>query len=311
MNMSSEKPLVTIGMPVYNIDEKFLYTALDSLLNQTYTNFELIISDDCSTDATSRICSEYAKKDSRIRYIRQEKNLGHLPNFNFVLQQAKSKYFMWAEVDDKWKPEFIEKNISVLESNPIFVGSISEVSWYGKNIVTHNSGSTLKNILKFRSTNDIFADYTHVYPTTGTFEEKSSIYLRFNRGTSIFAVYRTEELQKCIIKKPFAGWDLAIILKVLKFGDINVVNENLMERYAAGSSDKTILFSQRKENGGFLSSLFLYSQLTLWCVKNLGMKIFFKNFDWFIVLNGYGWSMVLPEIPQLIKYIFLRKKPEE
>ena len=70
MNMSSEKPLVTIGMPVYNIDEKFLYTALDSLLNQTYTNFELIISDDCSTDSTSRICSEYAKKDSRRKRYR-------------------------------------------------------------------------------------------------------------------------------------------------------------------------------------------------------------------------------------------------
>ena len=82
MNTFSEKPLITIGFPVYNIDEKFLYTALDSLLNQSYTNFELLISDDCSTDSTSRICCEYAKKDSRIRYIRQKKNLGHLHNFN-------------------------------------------------------------------------------------------------------------------------------------------------------------------------------------------------------------------------------------
>ena len=83
MNTSSSKPQVSIGMPVYNTDEKFLYTALDCLLKQSYSNFELIISDDCSTDSTSRICREYAKKDSRINYIRQEKNMGALPNFNF------------------------------------------------------------------------------------------------------------------------------------------------------------------------------------------------------------------------------------
>lgn len=310
MNTFSEKPLITIGFPVYNIDEKFLYTALDSLLNQSYTNFELLISDDCSTDSTSRICCEYAKKDSRIRYIRQKKNLGHLHNFNFVLEQAKSKYFMWAEVDDKWKPEFIEKNISFLESNPKFVGSISEVSWYGKNIV-RGKGSKIKNLLKFRKTHDIFSNYFHVFPTSGSYDKKASMYLRFNTGTGIFAVYKTEKLQKSIIKEPFGGWDLAIILKVLRFGDINVLDENLMERYPGGSSSQSLLISQRREHGGLLGSLFLYMPLTYWCLKNLGTKIFFKNFDWFIVLNGYGLSMVLPEIPQLIKYIFSRKNPKE
>tara|TARA_B100000953_G_scaffold299311_1_gene298796 strand:+ start:169 stop:1101 length:933 start_codon:yes stop_codon:yes gene_type:complete len=310
MNTSSSKPQVSIGMPVYNTDEKFLYTALDCLLKQSYSNFELIISDDCSTDSTSRICREYAKKDSRINYIRQEKNMGALPNFNFVLEQAKSKYFMWAEVDDKWKPDFIEKNVSILESNPKFVGSISEVSWYGKNVI-RGKGSALKNLLKFRKTYDIFANYFHVLPTSGTYEKKSSLYLRFNRGTSIFAVYRTEKLQKCTVQKPLAGWDLVIILKALRFGDINVLNENLMERYAGGASDKSLLFSQRKEHGGLLASLFLYMPLTIWCLKNLGGKIFFKNIDWFFVLNAYGASMVLPEIPQLIKYVFFRQKPKE
>ena len=310
MNTSSSKPQVSIGMPVYNTDEKFLHTALDCLLKQSYSNFELIISDDCSTDSTSRICCEYAKKDSRINYIRQEKNMGALPNFNFVLEQAKSKYFMWAEVDDKWKPDFIEKNVSILESNPKFVGSISEVSWYGKNVI-RGKGSALKNLLKFRKTYDIFANYFHVLPTSGTYEKKSSQYLRFNRGTSIFAVYRTEKLQKCTVQKSLAGWDLVIILKALRFGDINVLNENLMERYAGGASSKSILFSQRKENGGLLASLFLYMPLTIWCLKNLGGKIFFKNIDWFFVLNAYGASMVLPEIPQLIKYVFFKQKPKE
>ena len=107
MNSNNQPPKVTIGMPVYN-GEKFLCNTLDCLLAQSYTNLELIISDDASTDSTSKICTEYAVKDSRIKYIRHTKNLGieseagftPLPNFNFVLNQASSPYFMWAGVDD-------------------------------------------------------------------------------------------------------------------------------------------------------------------------------------------------------------------
>ena len=309
MNSTEKLPKVCIGMPVHN-GEKFLRSSLDCLLNQSYENIEIIISDDASTDSTNSICMEYAKKDSRIKYIQQKKNLGGLLNFNVVLSQAKSKYFMWAEVDDKWEPEFIQENVSVLESKPEFIGSISEVSWYGKKVI-RGKGSTLKNLLRFRKTYDIFAKYNHVLPTSGTYEKKSGLYLRFNRGTSIFAVYRTEIIQKCIIDKPFAGWDLAIILKALQFGDINVVNNNLMHRYAGGMSSKSLLFTMRKENGGFMGSLFLYMHLTIWCIKNLGLKIFLKNLDWFIVLNCYGESMVLPEIPMLLRYVFLRQKPKE
>ena len=310
MNLDNKLPKVCVGIPVYN-GEKFLRSALECILNQSYENIEIIISDDASTDSTKNICKEYMEKDSRIKYMQQIKNLGGLLNFNFVLSQAKSKYFMWAEVDDKWEPEFIEKNVAVLESNPDIVGSISEVAWYGKKII-REKGSTLKNILKFRKPYDIFAEYEHVLPTSGTFEKKAGLYLRFNRGTSIFAVYRTEKLQKSILEKPIGGWDLIIILKVLRFGDINVLKENLMKRYVVGQSSGSILFAQRKgDKTGWLASLFIYMPLTIWCLKNLGLKIFFKNLDWFFVLNGYGESMVLPEIPMLLKYVFLRQEPKE
>ena len=173
MNSNNQLPKVCIGIPVYN-GEKFLRNALDCLLNQSYENIEIIISDDTSTDSTKSICEVYMKKDLRIKYILQKENLGAFHNFNFVLTQAKSKYFMWAEVDDKWEPEFIEKNIAVLESNPKIVGSISEVSWYGEKIIRGKS-SVLKNLLKFRKTYDIFEEYGHVLPTSGTFEKKNRI----------------------------------------------------------------------------------------------------------------------------------------
>lgn len=99
-------PKVSIGMPVYN-GEKYIREALDSLLAQTLTNFELIISDNASTDTTAEICKEYAKKDSRIRYVRQIENLGPSANFEFVLREAKASYFMWAACDDVWSADWL------------------------------------------------------------------------------------------------------------------------------------------------------------------------------------------------------------
>lgn len=92
-------PKVSIGMPVYN-GGRFIRKALDSLLAQTFTDFELIISDNASTDATQEICMEYAARDNRIGYIRQPINMGGFLNFKFVLEQAKGEYFKWCAADD-------------------------------------------------------------------------------------------------------------------------------------------------------------------------------------------------------------------
>jgi glycosyltransferase involved in cell wall biosynthesis len=99
-------------MPVYN-GEKYVREALDSLLNQSFCSYELIISDNSSTDNTEEICREYQKKDKRIKYYRQQNNLGALANFQFVLDNANCEYFMWAACDDRWDVKWLE----VLYSN--------------------------------------------------------------------------------------------------------------------------------------------------------------------------------------------------
>ncbi|WP_428026147.1 glycosyltransferase family 2 protein [Arcobacter sp.] len=109
-------PKITIGMPVYN-GEKYLNTALKSLLTQTYTNFELIISDNDSSDKTSSICKEYAEIDNRIKYIKQKNNIGALKNFEFVLKKSSCDYFMWAACDDIWDNTFIENCMNVFSLN--------------------------------------------------------------------------------------------------------------------------------------------------------------------------------------------------
>ena len=115
-----DKPRVSIGLPVFN-GEKYLEEALNSILAQTYQDFELIISDNASTDRTQQICLSYAAKDSRIRYYRNERNLGASKNFNRVLELSSGEYFKWAAHDDILAPEFLEKCMSVLDQDPSIV----------------------------------------------------------------------------------------------------------------------------------------------------------------------------------------------
>ncbi|MBL1198135.1 MAG: glycosyltransferase family 2 protein [Nostoc sp. GBBB01] len=118
--MSSNQPRLSIGLPVYN-GEKFLQEALDSLLAQTFEDFELIISDNASTDKTEQICRAYANKDQRIRYYRNEHNIGCARNFNRVLELASGEYFKWAAYDDLHAPDFISKCVEILDSDPSII----------------------------------------------------------------------------------------------------------------------------------------------------------------------------------------------
>jgi glycosyltransferase involved in cell wall biosynthesis len=114
--MRYEKPLVSIGMPVYN-SEQFIRHSLDSLLEQDYENFELIISDNVSTDRTQEICKEYQAKDKRVIYFWNEKNLGSVQNFDQLINLGRGKYFMWARSSDLWHKSFISQCASLLEKD--------------------------------------------------------------------------------------------------------------------------------------------------------------------------------------------------
>src|SRR5262249_32325356 len=109
--------LVSIGLPTYNRAD-LLKRAVDSLLGQTYQNIELIISDNCSSDGTQRVCQEYAAKDRRVRYHRQKENIGLLAIASFVLREARGEYFMWPSDDDWWDPRFIEYLKKPLDQYP-------------------------------------------------------------------------------------------------------------------------------------------------------------------------------------------------
>jgi glycosyltransferase involved in cell wall biosynthesis len=106
-------PSVSIGLPVYN-GERFLTLAIESVLGQTFTDLELVISDNASTDATQDICHQFMKADSRVRYIRHPHNVGVTRNFNGVVDHARARLFKWASADDLVAPDFVEQCVDVL-----------------------------------------------------------------------------------------------------------------------------------------------------------------------------------------------------
>ena len=119
---TTKPPMVSIGLSVYN-GEAMVGSAITAILAQSFDDFELIVSDNASTDSTEAICLAFAANDCRVRYIRQSHNLGAAKNFKFVLDQARGRYYMWAASDDLRSPDFLAENVAFLERNSSHVAS--------------------------------------------------------------------------------------------------------------------------------------------------------------------------------------------
>ncbi len=117
---ATNAPKVSVGLAVYN-GEDYLAQAIDSILNQTFTDFELIISDNASTDRTSEICTSYVVKDHRIRYHRNPVNIGAVKNENQTFSFSRGKYFHWQGHDDFCAPEFLDECVTALDNDPLAV----------------------------------------------------------------------------------------------------------------------------------------------------------------------------------------------
>jgi len=119
-----KSPKISVCIPTYNY-EKYISQAIDSVLSQTFTDFELLIADDCSSDSSDEVIKCYTKKDSRIKYIRHQKNLGMVENWNYCLRQARGKYIKFLFGDDFLvSAQALEKMYSVMEAD----ASVSLVS---------------------------------------------------------------------------------------------------------------------------------------------------------------------------------------
>ena len=210
-------------MPVYN-GELFIRQALDSLSAQTFSEFELIISDNGSRDGTEAVCREYASRDKRIRYFRHSENRGAIFNFNFVLEQARGEYFMWAAHDDMWDTSWI----AVLLRNFDDGASIS----FGHVVNIDENGEIVRNYAPFRfSGNRLFRLVKFYMAEDGK-----------GKANLIYGIYKTEMVRRMAIegydKHSFAG-DMLFVFNCLQYGDIQ--------------TDKSVYLYKRIRNDGVRS----------------------------------------------------------
>jgi glycosyltransferase involved in cell wall biosynthesis len=151
-------PKLSVGLPVYN-GQNYLAESIEALLGQSYEDFELIISDNASTDDTADICHRYEKDDPRIRYFRQEHNIGGAPNHNFLVAQARGELFKWASHDDLYGRDLLKLCVDALEDFPQVIlahswtalidasGAITKAVRYGLTTSSPNAPERFRSIL--------------------------------------------------------------------------------------------------------------------------------------------------------------------
>lgn len=217
-------PKISIGLPVYN-GEAFLRDALVSLLAQSFCDFEIVISDNASTDGTKAICDEFVRNDPRIRYIRQPQNLGAVYNFKFVLAQARADHFMWAAADDLWSENWIEKLLSIArDEGCIAVGTTEIVDETGAGILHPSNGrkiaftgSRLRRRLAF-------------------FLEPSYL----GKSAAIYGIFTRSKIAPAeveFLKNTFPAWDVLLLFRALANMEILCAPEAILYNRKHEKSD--------------------------------------------------------------------------
>ncbi len=219
MKTPEKKPRVSIGMPVYN-GEKYVGKAIESLLAQTFKDFELIISDNASTDLTEQICRQYAKKDARIRYYRNEKNLGAARNFNRVFELSSAEYFKWAGHDDSWAPEYLEQCVDMLEEHP------SAILCYCQSIYFDDEGKFF-----------CLYDKPHGVNSSKAHERFRRMLWTRSRLDPIYAVVRRESLKKTGLVRNILGTDDIFALELSLVGPFCFIPKTMVYRCSEQSRD--------------------------------------------------------------------------
>jgi glycosyltransferase involved in cell wall biosynthesis len=203
-------PTVSIGMPVYN-GANYLRRAVQSILTQDYEDFELIISDNASTDETESICREFAECDGRIRYFRNETNIGASQNYNKVFRLARGQFFKWAAHDDECYPTMLRRCVEVLERAPARV-----VMVYPLGELIDKQGKTLIPVLDRIECRD-----------PRPHRRLAHLLWSVRDCDAIFGLFKTEYLKKTRLIDAFFAADIVLLGELAMLGEIWELNEVL------------------------------------------------------------------------------------
>ncbi len=216
-------PLISIGLPVYN-GARYLTRAIDSLLNQTFTDTELIISDNASTDDTKRICETFRRHDSRVRYFRQRTNLGASRNWNFVVAQARGRFFKWASANDYCASTLLSECYDVLLRRPEVVLCYSRTTLVDDFDVTLKSYDGDFSVLDNRPSDR----YGHVRRSLGL-------------NNAQMGLIRLDVLTRTRLEGSYPGSDVVLMAELALHGHFWLLNNALFYRRLTKTSASRFL----------------------------------------------------------------------
>jgi glycosyltransferase involved in cell wall biosynthesis len=226
---STTAPRVSVGMPAYN-SAKWIGAAIESILSQSFSDLELIVSDNASTDATVEICERFASADPRVRIVRQATNLGANRNYSYVLSAAKGTYFKWASSSDWCAPTFIEKCVAALERDSgavlacprtaVFDGAVERAQPRGPDLDlrSNDSGARLVELLSTPGLNNAFN-----------------------------GVIRREALARASELGVYTGADIILMCELVLMGKFLLCDEQLFFRRMEIETATTLKSSSEKE----------------------------------------------------------------
>ncbi len=205
-------PPVAIGMPVYN-GERYLEATLDSVLHQTYPDFTLFIADNASLDRTEEICRDYASKDSRIRYIRNPRNLGASRNYSICFNPARSEYFRWQNADDPIEPRLVELCVDALNKYPDVVLA------YGKTRIIDEHGHLIED---YEDHLDLKSDS----PSRRFMDCMKNIGLQ----NLMYGLIRRDALARTALLGNYVAADINLIIELSLYGKFHEIPVHLFNR---------------------------------------------------------------------------------
>lgn len=289
-------PKVTFGLPVYNGD-LFISRTLDSLLAQTYQDFEIVICDNASTDRTQEIIHDYVARDNRIRTYRNERNMGATYNYNRVLELASGEYFKWIAADDVIRPEFLFRCVEALDSDPSIVLVYSKAAFIDENDHVIYRFDDVMTIQKWPS-----------QPVARTNQVLEAI---FRNGSAanviVFGLARTGTLRAIRPLGNYFGPDFTIVTEMALHGKIQQESGVLSFYRRHGGSSSTYRrtpsaasqqeFLDPSIKGRFRQEVQLrrrYFEVFRSIVKSdlsLGQRLAVASTAWGLILRRTGWRL--------------------
>lgn len=280
--MSYRHPRVSIGLPVYNAEE-YLSAALESLLTQTFRDFEIIICDNASTDGTEAICQRFASRDRRIRYCRNPYNIGAAANFNRTFKLSSGEYFKWAAHDDLCAPEFLARCVEVLDRDPGVVIAYPCAKFIAKN------GEELE-------------PYTKKLPTDSpNLAKRYEALLRFGyKCHQIYGLIRREALARTPLIGAYVHGDGVLLVRLALLGRFEEIPE--------------YLFFRRQHQDQSSSMVGDYCRWAVWFNPELRGKMLFPywrmHFEFFrsIHMAPLSWADRVLCYRHIARYIYSRRR---